>query len=196
MTAPGTAERVGPGHLVLVVGPSGAGKDTLLDLVRAATAYDRSLMVARRVVTRAATSAEDHDSVSEAAFDAALAKADFAIWWAAHGNKYAIPRAADDAIRAGHTVLCNVSRAVVAPARERYARVTVVLVTAPEEVLRQRLEGRKRDSDGNLDKRVTRAAAPESELKPDVVIMNIGTAEEAAAKLLQTAQGRGADADR
>jgi len=43
---------------------------------------------------------------------------------------------------------------------------------------------------------VTRAAAPESELKPDVVIMNIGTAEEAAAKLLQAAQGRGADADR
>ena len=124
-------DAIGPGHLVLVVGPSGAGKDTLLDLVRAATANDAGITVARRVVTRAATSTEDHDSVSDSAFDDAVANGDFAIWWTAHGNKYGIPRAADDAIRAGRTVLCNVSRAVVAPARARYARVTVVLVTAP-----------------------------------------------------------------
>ena len=88
------------------------------------------------------------------------------------------------------TVLCNVSRAVVAPARERYARATVVLVTAPEDVLRQRLAARKRDSDGDLDKRVSRAAAPESELQPDVVIMNVGSPDEAAAKLLEAARDR------
>ena len=181
-------DRIGPGHLILVVGPSGAGKDTLLDLVRTATTGDDRIMVARRVVTRAATSAEDHDSVSEAAFDAAVVKGEFAIWWGAHGNKYAIPRAADDAIRAGRAVLCNVSRAVVAPSRARYARVTTVLVTAPEDVLRQRLEGRKRDSDGDLARRVARAAAAESELKPDVVIMNVGTADEAAAQLLAAAR--------
>jgi len=183
------AARIGPGHLVLVVGPSGAGKDTLLDLVRGATASDASIMVARRVVTRASTSAEDHDSISDSAFDAAIAKGDFAIWWAAHGNKYGIPRTADDAIRAGRTVLCNVSRAVVAPSRARYARVTVALVTAPEEVLRQRLAARARSSDGDLARRVARAAAPESELKPDVVITNVGTAEDAAARLLAVARG-------
>ncbi|MBV8838016.1 MAG: phosphonate metabolism protein/1,5-bisphosphokinase (PRPP-forming) PhnN [Alphaproteobacteria bacterium] len=189
MTPPAAGERIGPGHLVLVVGPSGAGKDTLLDLLRAATADDAGIMVARRVVTRVSSGAEAHDSVSDSAFDDAVAKGNFAIWWAAHGNKYAIPRAADDAIQAGRTVLCNVSRAVVAPSRERYARVTVALVTAPEEVLRQRLAARKRDSDGSLEKRVARIAAPESELRPDVIIMNVGTPEQAAAQLLKAARG-------
>ncbi len=182
-------DRIGPGHLILVVGPSGAGKDTLLDLLRAASINDARIMVARRVVTRVSTSAEDHDTLSDSAFDAAVANGDFAIWWAAHGNKYGIPRSADDAIRAGRTVLCNVSRAVVAPSRARYARVTVVLVTAPEEALRQRLASRARASDGDLDRRIARAAAAEAELKPEVVIMNVGAAEEAAARLLATARG-------
>ena len=62
-------------------------------------------------------------------------------------------------------------------------------------MLRQRLAARKRDSDGDLARRVARVAAPESELRPDVVIMNVGAAEEAAKKLLQAAQGRGADTD-
>lgn len=182
MTAPAAGDRIGPGHLVLVVGPSGAGKDTLLDLVRAATVSDTRIMVARRVVTRASTGAEDHDSLSHSAFDAAVAKGEFAIWWAAHGNKYGIPRAADDAIRAGRTVLCNVSRAVVAGSRERYARVTVVLVTAPEDVLRQRLAARARASDGDLGKRVARAS--EVQVVPDVTIMNVGPMAQVGQKLL------------
>src|SRR5262249_19006110 len=156
---------IGPGHLILVVGPSGAGKDALLDHVREASRGDASIVVVRRIVTRAASAAEDHDTMSEAAFDQAAADGAFAIWWGAHGNKYAIPRAAEDAIRAGRTVLCNVSRAVVAAQRARYAHVTAVLVTAPEEALRQRLESRGRSSDGDVAKRVARAGAVE--VQPD-----------------------------
>jgi ribose 1,5-bisphosphokinase len=185
MTQP-ARELIGPGHLVLVVGPSGAGKDTLLAHVGAATRGDDSIMVARRVVTRASSPAEDHDSLSEAAFDQAVAAGAFMIWWGAHGNRYGIPRACEDAIRAGHTVLCNVSRAVVAPLRARYARVTAVLVTAPEEVLRQRLAARERASDGDLGKRVARAG--EVEARPDVVIVNVGPVTEAGQKLLELAR--------
>ena len=38
---------------------------------------------------------------------------DFAFWWEAHGLKYALPAAIDDDIRAGRTVVCNVSRGIV-----------------------------------------------------------------------------------
>jgi len=181
-----TQDPIGPGHLILVVGPSGAGKDTLLAHVREATREADDIIVARRVVTRASSAAEDHDSLSEAAFDQALADGAFAIWWGAHGNRYGIPRAAEDAIRAGRTVLCNVSRAVVAPLRARYARVTAVLVTAPEDVLRQRLAARERASDGDIGKRVARAG--EVDVQPDVVIENVGAAADAGQKLLAVAR--------
>jgi hypothetical protein len=47
-------------------------------------------------------------------------------------------------IEAGRTVVCNVSRTVVAAVRERYANVVTVLVTAPREVLGRRLASRER----------------------------------------------------
>jgi ribose 1,5-bisphosphokinase len=73
--------------------------------------------------------------MSDAAFDQAAADGAFALWWAAHGLRYGIPVAIDDDLHAGRTVVCNLSRTVIGGARKRYANVTAVLVTAPQEVL-------------------------------------------------------------
>src|SRR5216117_2947292 len=98
--------QIGPGRLVLVVVPSGAGKDTLIDRVRTACREDAGIVFPRRVVTRLSSSAEDHDTISEAAFDQAATDGAFALWWTAHGLKYGIPAAIDNDIRAGRTVAC------------------------------------------------------------------------------------------
>ena len=74
----GTA-RIGPGRLVLVVGPSGAGKDTLLAHARAACRDDPDIVFPRRVITRPSSAAEDHDTLSDAAFDQAVGEGAFAI---------------------------------------------------------------------------------------------------------------------
>ncbi|HEY6257055.1 MAG TPA: phosphonate metabolism protein/1,5-bisphosphokinase (PRPP-forming) PhnN, partial [Xanthobacteraceae bacterium] len=78
------APRIGPGLLVVVVGPSGAGKDTLIDLARALCAQDSQIdpriVFPRRVVTRGPSAAEDHDSIMPSAFDAAVGQGAFAFW--------------------------------------------------------------------------------------------------------------------
>jgi ribose 1,5-bisphosphokinase len=176
-------ERIGPGSLILVVGPSGAGKDTLIALARAELAGDPAIVFPRRIVTRVTTEAEGHESVSDAEFDAAREQGAFAFSWWAHGLNYALPASIHADIRAGRTVVCNVSRALVQHLRESCVRVTVVLVTAPREVLAARLAGRGRASDRDVAERLDRVAVVADDLRPDVLIENIGTPESGAARL-------------
>lgn len=178
---------IGPGRFVLVVGPSGGGKDTLIALARTACRADRTIVFPRRIVTREASAAEDHDSLDDAAFDRAATDGGFAFWWQAHGLKYAIPGSAADDIRAGRTVICNVSRAIVAEVRTRYTQVDVVLVTAPAEILAARLAGRSRASDGPLEQRIKRNDAFAG-FRADHTINNAGAPRTAARQLLAVLQ--------
>jgi ribose 1,5-bisphosphokinase len=175
---------IGPGRLVLVVGPSGAGKDTLLALARAACIDERGIVFPRRVVTREASSSEDNEQVSPEQFRLALARGDFAAHWQAHGHCYGLPRTIDDDVRAGRTVVVNMSRTVVEAMRRAYADVTVVSITAPPDVLAGRLAARARSSDGKLADRLRRAVDGAA-AAPDVTINNVGSAEHHARELVQ-----------
>ena len=150
------AEPIGPGRLVLVVGPSGAGKDAVLTAAKAACAGDPEIIFPRRVVTRPVSREEDHDSLDNWAFDTARQSGAFAFWWEAHGLKYAVPVSAEDHVRAGCTVVCNVSRGIVEELRERYANVLCIAITVPDDTLAARLAQRGRDSDGSLQARLER----------------------------------------
>jgi ribose 1,5-bisphosphokinase len=179
---------LGPGRLILVVGPSGAGKDTLLGRARTTFAGDSNIIFQRRVVTREASAFEDNEQMSPDAFRQARMRGDFAVHWEAHGHSYGLPRAIDEDIGGGRTVVVNVSRAVVDAMRRAYADVTVVAVTAPPEVLAERLAARARSSDGRLADRLGRAAAG-VEAAPDVTISNVGDVEHHAAELVRIIKG-------
>ena len=175
--------------LVLLAGPSGAGKDTLLAGAKAACAGDSGIVFPRRFVTRPADASEDHASLTEADFDAARREGGFAFWWDAHGNRYALPRSIDDDIRSGGTVLCNVSRGIVPNLRNRYARVLAVLITAPESALQARLSRRARESDGSLQERLARNELY-GDFEPDHVIETTGPQEQALHALLAILRSR------
>ena len=179
---------IGPGRLVLVVGPSGAGKDTLLGLAKAALADDRHIVFARRIVTREASAFEDNEQVSLEAFRQALAQEAYAMHWEAHGHCYALPRAIDDDIRAGRTLIANVSRTVIGAARRTYADVAVVSITAPPQVLAERLAMRARGSDGKLEQRLGRTV-DDAASAPDFTIMNVSSAEYHARQLVRIIKG-------
>ena len=179
---------IGPGRFIVVVGPSGAGKDTLIGLARAACADDGNVVFPRRMVTREASASEDNEQVSFHAFREARTRGEFAVHWEAHGHCYALPRAIDDDIRAGRTVVANVSRTVVDAIRRAYADVTVVSITAPSDILAERLAARARSSDGQIEHRLSRAV-DDVATEPDVTIANVGSVEDHARELVQVIKG-------
>ncbi len=147
--------RLGPSTFIPVVGPSGAGKDTLIRTAAETFAGRSGIRFVRRLVTRRSDSAtEDHDSLDEAAFARLVETEGVALHWRAHGLGYAIPLVVDEWIAGGAVVIANLSRKAIGDAAERYCNVTVVNVTAPSDILRVRLHGRGRESGADIEERL------------------------------------------
>jgi ribose 1,5-bisphosphokinase len=147
--------------LVLVVGPSGAGKDTLLNAARDALRDDRRVHFVRRVITRPADpDGENHEPVTEAEF----AARDFALSWSAHGLRYGIA-----AVDTAPVVVANVSRGVIATAAAQYP-VRVIEVTAPPEILAARLTARGRETAADVARRLGRTAAVPGDITVETVL--------------------------
>ncbi len=146
------------GQLVYVMGPSGSGKDSLLQL--AASRAGSQLRLMKRYITRSAESeGEDAFSLSPDAFDAMQARGEFAMSWRANGLAYGIPIELDKLLAQGHTVLVNGSRAYCEVAVQRYKSVLVVLVQVDPPLLLQRLLQRGRESRQEITQRLARNTA-------------------------------------
>jgi len=166
----------GEGVLVLVVGPSGAGKDTLLKAARQALADDPRFRFVRRVITRAADAGgEAHEAITEAEF----ATRDFALQWQAHGLRYGIPT---EAIAGGIIAVANVSRSVIAEAAERFP-VRVIEITAPPDMLAARLMSRGREAEADVAARLARSVSVPNHVSVNTVL-NDGVMEDAVARFL------------
>ncbi|MRG74107.1 phosphonate metabolism protein/1,5-bisphosphokinase (PRPP-forming) PhnN [Alphaproteobacteria bacterium HT1-32] len=179
-----------PGRLFLVVGPSGVGKDSLLDAARNHFRHDAGTIFPRRVITRPAEAGgEDHCSVDDAMFTKQLKDGAFALHWVAYGLRYGVPVTVVNDLDAGRNVVVNVSRTVIEDARARFRHVTVLSVMADPEILAARLAGRQRSSDGNLTARLARGALM-IPAGPDVVtIDNSGALDDAVSAFVSAIAG-------
>ena len=177
------------GALLAVVGPSGAGKDTLMDAARAALAGDARVVFLRRAITRPAEAGgEGHLPLSREAFLAEQGAGRFALWWEAHGLLYGIPRdALDSALAAGHTAVANLSRRALTDAAARYP-LRVLEITAPPEVLAARLAARGREDAADVARRLSREVPLPAGLTVDRV-MNDSTVEAGAERVLLALRG-------
>lgn len=145
------------GRLIYLMGPSGSGKDSLLNAARARLA-ERGCVIVRRVITRSAeASGEDAIGVSPAEFERQEAAGAFALSWRANGLAYGISRQIDDWLAAGQDVLVNGSRGHLAQARERYPKLLAILLQVDEAALRQRLQARGRESAEQIEARLARS---------------------------------------
>lgn len=175
------------GLFILVAGPSGSGKDTLIaELKRRRPAFT----VARRLITRAVDAGgEAHESVTRETFDSLSLIGALILSWRAHGLDYGISRRVVTALDAGRDVIANVSRTAIWEARELYGPVLVLHVTAPRSVLAERLAQRGRESRTDIEERLDRSdfSAPQG---PDVIeIVNAGAIGDAAEVALAAIDG-------
>lgn len=145
-----------PGRLIYLMGPSGAGKDSLIDAARQPL-DELGCEVARRVITRSAESqGEQAEDVTFEEFERRLAQGDFALSWRANGLGYGIGRQIDHWLAQGRHVLINGSRGHLAQARERYPDLLPVMLTVDSQVLRQRLLRRGRENLAQIESRLQR----------------------------------------
>ncbi len=168
-----------PGRFIAVVGPSGVGKDTVMEAV--CTRHPEIRRV-RRVITRSAEAGcEDAEAVTPEEFEAQVRRGDFALHWQAHGMRYGIPASVDAELSAGRDVLANLSRAVLPELEKRFDRSMIVSITASPQVLAARLAARGRETAEEQAKRLQRADFRLAEGLNPVVIRNDGTLDEAVA---------------
>ena len=153
----GTEKAAAQGAMVIVIGPSGAGKDSLINYARERLAPDPAFLFVRRAVTRTANSgAEDHRSLTQAEFAAAACKGQFAVVWEAHGLQYGIPASACAHVEAGGIAIANGSRVALPEILACFGKATIVHVTARPDVLAGRLAMRRREDAKTIQARLAR----------------------------------------
>ncbi len=167
------------------MGPSGAGKDSVLNRARMLLADNAPVIFAHRYITRAAEAGgENHVELSPAEFGLRRTHGLFAFHWRAHGNEYGIGREIYSWRRAGLTV-------VVSGSREHFQQIGgidddthPVLITAPADRLAARLAARAREDADATAERLQRSEAYDVTDQRLVTIVNDGALETAAAKFV------------
>ncbi len=167
--------------LVYVMGPSGAGKDSVLDRARARLAPDLPVLFAHRYITRPAdTGGENHVALSQAEFAQRREAGLFAFHWRAHGHQYGIGVEILAWRGKGFTVVVSGSREHFLEQDGIGPDICPVLITASAEKRAERLAGRGREDEATSVARLQRGGAYEVRDRRLVTIVNDGTLDAAA----------------
>lgn len=185
--------RTTTGTLFYLIGPSGAGKDSLLAALHRHLDPDAPVAIAQRAITRpASATAEDHLPMGHDAFREREAQGGFALTWESHGCLYGIGREVDEWLALGMQVLVNGSRGALERAENHWGEaLTPVVVRVDADVLAQRLQRRGREDAQAIRQRLDRAhALGEPAHARRVIIDNNGPLDQAAARLAALVAGR------
>lgn len=172
-----TLQPVVRGTLVVVVGPSGAGKDSVLNWLVQHWQGATPLYRARRTITRAPEpDGEGHESVGADEFELLRSSEQFAWHWAAHGLQYGVRHTELAGLHTGKLVMVNGSRGHLAMATARFPEMAVLHITASESTLTQRLLARQRESAEDIHRRVLRTQQlPKLQHPRSLTILNDGS---------------------
>ncbi len=144
-------------RLIYVVGPSGAGKDSVLQGLRDDWRDMPAAHWARRTVTRKTEAGgEAHESVSVFDFLRLQERQVFALHWQANGLRYGVRATELEPLDRGDCVFVNGSRQYLGSLISRFPAASVVHITASPDILRQRLQMRGRETAEAIGQRLSR----------------------------------------
>lgn len=170
--------------LLLVVGPTGAGKDTLLRAARQHLAADSRFRFVRRVLTRKPqpSGPEDYETATEAQFHARRLSGGFAVHWRTNGVFFGLPAGIALDIAAASVVVANASRMIIPELRPRFP-LRVIEITAPADLLARRLAALGHNDAMDTARRLSRAVGLPPGI-PSETVVNDGSVEHGTRKLV------------
>lgn len=173
-------------RLYYLVGASGVGKDTVMTHLKQKRYSDRQPLIAHRYITRPIrANDENHVELAEFDFNRRLETGLFLFNWSSHGYQYAVGREIKRWLKKGNSVMVNGSREYLEQAQKIYPDLVPVWMTVSEDVLRQRLQQRGRESEEEIEARIQRNQEMNA-LKPEdcVTITNDQKVEDSIGQLL------------
>ena len=168
------------GRLIAVVGPSGVGKDSVMQGI--ADVLPQMHLV-RRVITRAPDlGGEAYDAVSVPEFRDMAENGAFAVHWGAHGLLYGIPQTVKYQLNKGTDCLANFSRKALRAGADAFPGFVVLNITAKPETVAARLAARGRETEAEIARRLAEAQKPLPEGLEVLTASNDGPLEQTIAR--------------
>ena len=172
--------------LFYVIGPSGAGKDTLINYARVAINGAEKVIFAHRYITRPANIGnENHIYLSLDEFKERIGKNLFALYWTSHDQYYGIGVEINYWLEKGFNVIVNGSREYLPTARQIYPSLVTILIDARPEIITERLTKRGREDAKEIEKRINRTNEISTDLSTCLNIFNNTTIEIAGNQLIE-----------
>jgi ribose 1,5-bisphosphokinase len=171
-------------RLIYVMGPSGAGKDSVLGWLRKHLPAGMPVHWAQRTITRPVSGqGETHEAIDIASFLELKNQSQFALTWQANGLHYGVRHTELKALQQGDWVFVNGSRGHLHHVQQSHPGLQMVHITADSATLMQRLTARQRETPDQIRQRIERAnafAVPQAVIQ----ILNNGTLDQAGHELL------------